>query len=592
MSTKRSMRLVPLLAALLAAPVMAEEAVSVEGEFHRSEPKKLEELERWAREGAMIDPAAAQLRLLVLSQERIEAFKRDNARVGNKMLRIGTERDLNSEIEHWEPDNLKWVRAPGGWKASLDVTVPGAEAVRVAVTVDQLPDGAWLRYQGGADEAQRDGADIERMRGLLDERNRFWTATTSGQTQRLEWFVPDESNAPPTWTPQVAGVSHLFADPHDPDFGSKALGASGSCNIDVACRLNQLGEAFYNVKSAVAHMAFQKGGGSYVCTGTLLNDDDPSAWRKWFYTAHHCIDSQAVANTLETYWNYETPTCNVDNRGANLRMTGGARHVYSSGNTDAALLELKGDLSENPFYFAGWDSAALAGGEEVMAIHHPRGDIKKVSFGKYLRPESGVPLQGQTMDSAWRVTWNEGTTEGGSSGSGLFALRAETGTYRLRGGLAGGGASCGNSGGSEASGNYDYYSRFDQVFPAIRQYIYGNSGGNGNGNGGATHDYTGQWVTDGQNRRGLSMFRLSSGGLFILWFRYDSQNRPVWYQLEDKWTANDQLGGRFARFSGHSNEPNWTGSYTIVFDSANTATFTYTNVDGDSGSIVLRKAGL
>ena len=67
------------------------------------------------------------------------------------------------------------------------------------------------------------------------------------------------------------------------------------------------------------------------------------------------------------------------------------------------------------------------------------------------------------------VRWLQGTTEGGSSGSGLFTL--DGGQYYLRGGLHGGYASCANTG-TTNSNNIDWYSRFDVDFPSIRQYLY------------------------------------------------------------------------------------------------------------------------
>lgn len=580
----RPVRILSLVVPLVAASAMAEPVTRVASEPYRAELHlKDSPAERWTQVTDVMAVSAAPMRLLPLSAERIDAVKRTNAQSETKRLRVGIERDLGSEIESWDASAIRWQAVSGGWRAAIEVTVPGAAAVRVAVPVTALPDGAWVRVEGDS-AGQESGADIERMRSETDDLGRFWTGTTSGESQRVEWFVPAEGSSTPPAVPMIAGVSHLIVDPHDAGFQLKALGDSGSCNIDVVCRTGSLGSVFVQAKNSVAHMVFQDGG-SYVCTGTLLNDADTSTQRKWFYSAHHCIDRQSVANTLETFWFYETPTCNVDNRGQNIRVTGGADYRFSSASSDALLLELRGTLP-NGVGFAGWDAAALTANAEVTAIHHPSGDIKKVTFGRYLRTQAGVSIGGQAIGSAWRTTWTQGTTEGGSSGSGLFTRDANS--YYLRGGLIGGAASCANSGGSEASGNYDYYSRLDQVYPSIQQYINSTGGGNN----GATRDYTGQWSNPNQARRGLSLFRLSAGGLFALWFRYDSANRPVWYQLEDVWTGQDRLGGRVARFTQGSSAPVWAGTYTLVFNSATSATFTYSGVDGDSGTVTLTKAAL
>ncbi len=67
--------------------------------------------------------------------------------------------------------------------------------------------------------------------------------------------------------------------------------------------------------------------------------------------------------------------------------------------------------------------------------------------------------------SFMQMRWSDGTTETGSSGSGLFTFLQAGGYYELRGGLFGGDASCANRAG------VDYYSRLDNMLPVTRQYL-------------------------------------------------------------------------------------------------------------------------
>lgn len=589
MTTPLSLRLLPLIALSCAMPALAQDAPKVAAEPLNPDLHAKVQPAQWQMP-ALVSAPAAQWRLLALPVERVDAVKRSNARTEHKRLQIGIERDLASETDTWSPAELVWNAVPEGQVAHLDVSAPGAEALRVAIAVASLPDGARLRYAGSLAENEVYGVDAIDMRAQADDLGRFWTVATSGERQRLEWFVPAAANAEAIM-PRIAGVSHLIVDPRHGDMQQKALGASGTCNIDVACRAGSLGAPFQQAKNSVAHMVFQDGG-SFICTGTLLNDLDQATQRKWFYTAHHCFSSQGVANTLTTFWNRETATCNVNSLGANTAVGGGAQIHYTQSSTDAMLLELRGNLP-NTATFAGWDASALAPNTAITAIHHPSGDIKKVSFGRFLRTQANVVIAGQNVTSALRVTWDQGTTEGGSSGSGLFTHDANS--YYLRGGLFGGAASCGNSGGSEAAGNFDVYSRFDQVFPSIQQFIASTGGGSNNG---ATRDYTGQWHNASEGGRGLSLFRLSGGGLFGLWFVYDSQGRASWYQLEDIWTGTDVLSGRVVRWTGPAWGPAYnpanrsfvqTGTYTLTFTSATAANFSY-NVDGVNRTISLVKA--
>ena len=207
-------------------------------------------------------------------------------------------------------------------------------------------------------------------------------------------------------------------------------------------------------------MVYVEGGSTYICTGTLLNDTVPGTQVPWFYSAHHCISTQAVASTLNTHWNYEATSCGSGVSTTRSILGGGADYMFSDENTDALLLKLRNPAPAVAM-FAGWDAGPLAASSEVFAIHHPAGDARKVSSGQH------VPADSDAVSHA--AGWLSGTTEGGSSGSGLFTRSGEG--FRLRGGLYGGFASCANTGSLSNTDNRDWYSRFDVVFPDIRQHI-------------------------------------------------------------------------------------------------------------------------
>jgi hypothetical protein len=89
-----------------------------------------------------------------------------------------------------------------------------------------------------------------------------------------------------------------------------------------------------------------------------------------------------------------------------------------NGTSDFYLVELNSSLPfDYGLYVAGWNRSNTASSEGV-GIHHPAGDIKKIS------------TYSQSVNSAnsgndWRVRWvntesGHGVTEGGSSGSPLF----------------------------------------------------------------------------------------------------------------------------------------------------------------------------
>ena len=152
--------------------------------------------------------------------------------------------------------------------------------------------------------------------------------------------------------------------------------------------------------------------------------------RQYMLTALHCAsnaDDDDFA-LLKVYYNYERPECGEGNGLLNRRRTGVIRLADSDdiqGNnfdgSDFLLVEVEDQIPSNwDVYFAGWDASGSGSGSGV-GIHHPSGDVKKIST--YTQNTSSISLG--AFGSHWRVYWAEtvtdhGVTEGGSSGSHLF----------------------------------------------------------------------------------------------------------------------------------------------------------------------------
>jgi hypothetical protein len=135
--------------------------------------------------------------------------------------------------------------------------------------------------------------------------------------------------------------------------------------------------------------------------------------------------------------------------------------------------------------FAGWTTAEPGVGSETTGIHHPSGDLKKISFGT-VDGYSDYGGSGNNSDANYiRMLWTiSGTTEGGSSGSAIFNPNRE-----VVGTLTGGAAGCS---GSQDNGEPDWYGRFDYTHACISDEIGGTpvadcpdgTGGGGGGGGG------------------------------------------------------------------------------------------------------------
>ena len=173
--------------------------------------------------------------------------------------------------------------------------------------------------------------------------------------------------------------------------------------------------------------------GFRLCTGFLVNTTANNR-RPWFMTANHCLPSGVDAVTGNTNlpwwsfaWHFESPNC-ADLAPTVMRWTTGGRLIANNPISDFALLYLGGHPNSNPRnrldiepYFLGWDrrrgNIEIDGG---VGIHHPVGDIKKISLSNHVQSQANpVPFPGWTFGSntLWRVTWDKGIAEGGSSGS-------------------------------------------------------------------------------------------------------------------------------------------------------------------------------
>jgi hypothetical protein len=171
------------------------------------------------------------------------------------------------------------------------------------------------------------------------------------------------------------------------------------------------------------------------------NDGTP-----YFLTANHCLGGN-VGNWV-FYFNHESTNCNGSTGPTNQSISG-AEVVASSSSSDFALLLLD-DTPPASFnaQYAGWDATDAETVENACCIHHPSGDVKKISF------EEDAPYHDfQSGAQVWWVdNWELAVTEGGSSGSPLFDQN-----HRIIGQLYGGASACN---GSNGNGLFDYYGRF------------------------------------------------------------------------------------------------------------------------------------
>ena len=586
----RALRRAAALLAACALPVMAQLPV-VMGEPVAAPKLALPVAELRLGGDAAQPRGRAQAELSPVTDSELAALRTANTgprpQTRVKRVLIGVVRDASAAPALPTAADLDWQPVAGGHAARMALTSPGAAALRVALDLAGAPASVEMVFFGSGDPAHLVGP--VKVADVADRTQPWWSPVTEGETQTVELFVP--GTADPRALPIAASaVSHLLTGPAS-RFEKRLteIGDAGSCNVDVPCSSLESSQPFQDATNAVAQMVINDGRLVALCTGTLLNDTDASTQVPWFFSANHCFDNesppyktpaqmQVVASTLDTLWFFRSSSCNSGTVSAAYRdLPSGATYIYSDTASDILFLRLNSAPPQGAF-FAGWSANALASGAAVVALHHPEGDLLKVSRGTvqgFTTPGTAPVNAG--INKFIGIQWNSGTTEPGSSGGGIFTNTG--GQYVLRGALWGGGASC------AAPGGTDVFSRFDLAYSKLVQYL--------SPTGSPSGDFTDLWWNPDESGWGLSIVQHATGAIFAVWFTYRDDREPVWYVLPaGSWTSGNVYSGTLYSVAGPAFSGNFdparvnqtpVGTATLAFTDGNHGTWSY-SVNGAAGS--------
>jgi hypothetical protein len=266
---------------------------------------------------------------------------------------------------------------------------------------------------------------------------------------------------------------------------------SGDCQINVydPAHSDMVRE---NIVNATVKIIFvNKNGSSSLrsqCSGTLVNrntsDNDIGFY---ILTARHCINNMDTNENQYVIFNYQSPNANSNSTSVSNRGNTNNQSVNLNGTDyeylhetrisivgeytwgDFALLKLLTPVP--PHYnisYAGWDLQPSIMKSPFEEIHHPKGDIKKVSrastivFGELPIAQACYTITTlidamfgwlwghkwstqnvcKYVDNPWDVVsaYSYGISQEGSSGSGLFNASGQ-----LFGILSGGFGNCGTT---------------------------------------------------------------------------------------------------------------------------------------------------
>jgi len=366
---------------------------------------------------------------------------------------------------------MAWqVTAAGGLAAAVSLRSEGAAGLRLGLEVARLPGTAQVRVRpaGTAAAVAVSGQDIlatlrrnQQAGDLSPEGRTYWLPAVAGDTLAVEIELPPGTD-PSQVEVAMPRLSHLWWTLAAVASANELkIGEAGSCNVDATCSPDYA----YQARS-IARMEYVRAGQAYLCTGSLMADVAASG-TPYFLGANHCVGDQTTASTLSTYWFYRAASCNssaLDS--AATRVHGGATLLHSSAVTDTSFMRLTGSPPAGAVY-AGSMLSQVTPGTDLAGLHHPGGDLLKLSLGStpgFARCEDARCASSTPADGNFLVLrWRSGTTESGSSGSPVFAA---VGSRRyVVGHLFAGSASC------TSPTLHDFYGRLDRDYPALRPYL-------------------------------------------------------------------------------------------------------------------------
>jgi len=329
-----------------------------------------------------------------------------------------------------------WTTLPNGdavWRVAIEC--PGAFSINFEFNDYVVPEGAQVFVYNDMDEVL--GAFTAESNPGHQE---LGVTQLQGDRITIEYIEPFAVRGEGHL--RIGQVTHAYRDLFRT---LKGFGTSGSCNNNVIC---PEGDPWRDQIRSVAMITV---GGSGVCTGQLINNCQNNG-TPYFLTANHCLGGN---NSWVFRFNWNSPVCTPTTNAPTNQTVSGSQLRANNAASDVALLQLNSTppASYNVFY-TGWDKSGTAPTASTC-IHHPDGDIKKISFDT--NPATSVSWGGA---ACWRIAnWEDGTTEPGSSGSGLWNQNG-----LLIGQLYGGTASCSNN-------INDYFGRFSTSYPFLQTWL-------------------------------------------------------------------------------------------------------------------------
>jgi lysyl endopeptidase len=374
----------------------------------------------------------------ITAPDLASAFRREAAQdsLGSKVFFIAEPIPVGIDVSKLS----NWIAEEGSYYGKFVLKAAGAKTLSINFSNFSLPKGTEMFIYN------RDAAMITGV--ITDAENnkhKIWGSSIyQGDELTIEIKLPiaERENLTLLITNIAYGYKDIFVNK------IAGFGQSGACNINVLC---PQGNNWVPERNTVAFIA--RSNGAALCSGAMIMNTC-STNIPYLLTADHCFQGDGNVAGWRVFFQAWSATCTPSQNSDGV-LFNGATLRSNWAPSDFCLVELNQVPAANSgIHYAGWargTNAATSG----VGIHHPSGDVMKIST--YTTPlvrednpaRCNVNPVGQLQ---WVVQWNQGVTEGGSSGSPLFDQN-----HRIVGQLSGGPSACTQS----TNCRLDMYGRFD-----------------------------------------------------------------------------------------------------------------------------------
>ena len=377
-----------------------------------------------------------------------QLIEEDNNQPPTTPYRYGYKFDVDYSLEN----SGEWLELENGDRVwQLTIYSNNAYAISLEYNHFYIPEGAtFFVYNENQDLIYGAYTSDNNQNDLL-----FSTPLVEGEIIYLEYYEPSLA-----FNEGIINIDYVIHDYKDILNFSQAR-ESRTCGENVVCSSADSYEDQINATSWLDM-------GGYICSGSMINNTSFDL-TPYYWTAWHCVVGDNPS-TFRSYFDYETSTCSGSWASNGSYEYGGTLLSSSDGmDPDYALILITDNTISDGIFYAGWDRSSSSP-TIACGIHHPDGEPKKINYDNDTAYNSGPVNWGDPdydgdddispSGSHWRITWDEGGTTGGSSGSPAY-----NSSGRLIGQLTGGSGNC------DSGSGQDYYGKFSGAFSDIESWI-------------------------------------------------------------------------------------------------------------------------